>query len=1492
MASNPCLNDDSLGPSVRGCRGDFDFTIKFERIFLAIIPASVFVALSLTRLAYLLSKPRIVSAATLQFVKLAIIVVYATLQFSLLILLTTGDGGPVNGLSIAATAFNFVAGLAMIALSFVEHSRSPRPSMLLNAYVLLTLLFDIVQTRTSWLVAGSLQQTSFARLFTSSVAIKALSLFLEAQKKTRWLRWNVGEHSPEESSGIFSLGLYAWLNQLFLRGYRGVLSIDDLYALDKGMIAETTQWKLEQKLETPDYQGRKFRLAWALAKALAVPFLLPVAPRVALMAFSYSQSFFISTLLEYLQQPKDGATTKVAHGLIGAATLIYTGISLSSAFYTYYQWRALYMVRGCLTTAIYKKTTEAKSAPSSDAAAVTLMSTDVERIVRGFYNLHELWASTVEVVLGCWLLQRQLGAAFFAPIVTIFICVAIMSWVSRFTGKRQRAWMSRIQNRVGLTAKVISSMKSLKISGITDQVAELIQSLRVNEIKAGNRWRMISIIAATVAHVPMTVTPVVTFAVTSRNLDVTTTFTSLSYLVLLSNPLNRLFQSLPSLQAAFTCLGRVQNFLEAEPRVDFRRTMSQLRSDNETRFSEISRQVDSSTEKATSMEKRPVISEEVGTLQPKPEVAITIANGSFGWTPERMVLSNINTTIHTGQLTIVVGPVASGKSTLCKALLGEVPIAQGEVKLGSSYSSVAFCEQTPFLLNATFRENIIGYSRFNQRKYDEIMEATMLSIDINLLPSGHNTKIGSNGIMLSGGQKQRVSLARALYLESDLVIVDDILSALDNDTETEVFRRVFGPNGIVRRSKATTILCTHSVRHLPSADHIIALGVDGTIVEDNFYDLVENSKYVHWLGVKTADSDSSLEGEQETPEDNAPEIPKLPKSQVLSNELDKARQMGDFKVYRHYFSNTSKLSILLFLLSGVLFGIGSNFSTVWMRYWSEHTLNRSSAFYIGIYALLRASQLVSLAGGCVVVLISMITFSGTQLHKSALTTVVMAPLKFFTTTDEGIVINIFSQDMTLIDGELPMALINMCLNGFDVIGMAFVIAGASPYLAASYPVLLVALYVLQKFYLRTSRQMRLLDLEAKSPLYAHFLDTTHGVATIRAFGWVKQYIAHNNHLLDTSQRPAYLLAMIQQWLALILHVIVALIATSLVTLATQLTTNAGFTGASFVTLMAFGGAMTNIIQMYAQLETSIGAVSRLKTFSEKVVSENLPGEDIVPPEEWPQRGEIEIKGVSASYGSDTQSTSGNGESGIASRSNLALKDLTISIQPGDKVAICGRTGSGKSSLILLLLRLLDPLPSCSQNMSIDGLPLHRIDRATLRKRIIAVPQDAVFLPDSSTVKANLDPFNAASEDDCLAVLETVQLTSFVEECGGLHEGMSTDSLSAGQKQLFILGRAILRRRVRDRRVSSKNNGGILLLDEVSSTVDKDTDRAMQEIIKVEFADYTIVMVSHRLGMVMDFFKRVIVMDKGSVVETGSPRELVKVGSRFGEIWTLGNHVGG
>ncbi|KAK0666398.1 putative multidrug resistance-associated protein [Cercophora samala] len=1464
-----CIDDASFGPSVQGCRGDFDFTLKFEKIFFAIIPAAIFIVISLPRIVQLYRKSDTVGGAILRYSKLTAILVYAIFQFCELLLSIT-KSRRLGIYFIPADTLALTSSICILILSSLEHSKSPRPSILLNAYLFIAILLDISQTRTIWLASSNSDEINYASIFTVGVAIRALLIVLESQSKSRWiLQWDKGAHSPEETTGLYGLGAYFWLNKLFLRGYRGVLTIDDLFPLDQNIGSAKLYAEAGQDLEPEKLGKRKHGLAKAVAKALAVSFLLPVGPRIALGAFQFCQPFLIETLLGYLEQPIESSPKNIGYGLIGAGLLIYIGMAVSAGFYWYFQERAMYMTRGLLAAAVYRKTTEARISAADDSAALTLMSADIERVLVGCLEMHEFWANMVEVAFACWLLSRKIGVAFIAPVIIVGLCVVCSFFLAKLTGPRQKAWMERIQKRVGLTTNMITQMKHLKISGLSAPVEESIQAMRVDELNAGARFRIVQVYAAAVGYTPLCLSPVVTFAFASRTLDVTTIFTSISYILLLANPLGSLFQHIPSFLAALTCLNRIQTFLEQDSRVDFRESG-----------------VFPKRGGSPNMSKHSSDSAEVHCTP-----SLKITDGKFGWDSDKTALCDIDLRIPHSRLTIVVGPVASGKSTFCKVLLGEVPVFGGHLWMAGHLRKIGYCDQSPYLSNATIRENIIGFDSFNQQRFDEVIEATMLRQDLALLPQGDETNVGSNGITLSGGQKQRVSMARALYTDSKFLVFDDILSGLDADTEEQVFRRVFSSDGLLRGRGATAVLCTHSIRHLPSADHIVALGSDGRIVEQGtFQALLRNDKYVNSLGVKESDASSEEADSAPLEKSGLFQFPKAVPTKItaFSPEADKTRATGDVTVYRYYLARLNTFGVVVLVIAGFGWGFCINFSTIWLKFWSEDVASpqpqRSNAFYNGLYALFQLGALLSLFVSALVVFTSMITISGARLHLETLRTVINAPLKFFTTTDTGIVTNLFSQDMTLVDGQLPMALVNLILYIFNCIGMAAVVATASPYLAVAYPFLALVLYGIQKFYLRTSRQIRLLDLEAKSPLYSHFIDTIKGLATYRAFGWVPESIKKNDILLDTSQRPAYLLAMIQRWLAFTLQIVVAVLAVAVITLSTQMRSNTAFTGASLVTLMIFGEAFSYIIRFYTMLETSIGAVSRLKAFGETVQSENKEGEDLVPPEEWPATGEIKIEGVSASYSSDDHGHIRPGEEGR----NLALRDLNLHIDPGQKVAICGRSGSGKSSLLLLLLRLLDPTSSPTVNMEIDSLPLSRIHRSTLRQRIIAVPQDAVFLPEGTSFQANLDPFGLASEEECRSVLEVVALwQSFVAERGGLEAPMSSDTLSQGQKQLFSLARAILRRRIRARGKGREKEGGVLLLDEVSSSVDKDTDEAMQRIILVEFAGYTIVMVSHRLGMVMNF-DRVVVMDEGRIVEDGVPTELVEQeGSRFRDLWMVG-----
>ncbi|CAK7267892.1 hypothetical protein SEPCBS57363_002820 [Sporothrix epigloea] len=1547
MDFSGCHDDDAFGPAVRGCRGDFDFTIRFEQLVLAIIPSSVFMPLVLARLLVLWQKPNLVAGRILLAAKLITIACLIGLQLGLLAL-SASQPGKFKALFTASSTLAVVASLSIFVLSYAEHGRSPRPSILLSSYLLLGVPFDIAMVRTFWmargdsLVAGmdsdltvsfasyilNSAETVFCRLFSSALAFKVVLLLLESIQKKSLMRpgagWKSEDHSPEETSGLFSLSAYSWLNSLFWRGYSSILSVDDLFVLDQSMSTRRLEAKLAKYanvLPPPPIDGespgprslysfgrKKGGLLRALMKALAMEILLPIGPRLALTGFTFGQPFIINATLSYIAEPAAEQLRGSGYGLIGASFLIYLGVSVSNAVYYYLQGRVMFMIRGALAGAIYRKTTEQRLDAADDAAAITLMSTDLERIRLGLSIVNEYWANTIQVVLASWLLHGEIGIAFIAPLVTVSLSVAALSGLSFITARRQKAWLALIQKRVGMTSTTIAGMKHLKISGLAAPIETLIQQLRIQELDVGSRFRQIMCWALTSAYTPQTLAPVLAFALTSRSLDAAKVFTSLSFVLLVTEPFGMILQGLPTVISAFACLDRVQNFLEKPPREEFREPLS-------------------------------VVSEKSSlTSQAEKGDSFVIDAASLGWGDAKFALPNMRLSVPKSKLTIVVGPVASGKSTLCKAFLSELPHRATGSSLRFNLRTpdgrlrrIGYCDQTPFLFNATVRDNIVGptgpQAVFDVARYRQAIEAAMLLPDLALLPQGDRTKVGSNGITLSGGQKQRVSIARALYVDTDVYIFDDVLSGLDADTEEKVFDRIFGPDGVLTKQRqATTILCTHSVRHLPSAEHIVALDVTGTIIEQgDFQTLLANRSYVHSLGVedkkKKAVNESEAADSRDESSDESTHTGSIliedqfsTDSHVLNTTLTgqdcdeqlddpdmvaakmAGRALGDTSVYMYYFSRIGPVPLAAFAVFGFFFGFLTNWGNVWINFWVEDMVrlphpHKSSAFYIGMYGFFQMFSLISLYITCTVTFRTMINISGARLHRETLQTVVRAPLRFFTTTDCGVVTNYFSQDMTLIDGELPGSLVNVCVGFVLTLCGAAIIASSSPYLIITYPFIFGIFFIIQKFYLRTSRQLRLLDLEAKSPLYTHFLDTMKGLSTYRAFGWIEPGVAINDRLVDRSQRPAFLLAMVQRWLAFTIQLVVTVLSTAVVALSTQLRHKTSLTGASLVLLMNFGSSLGAIMYSYTMLETSLGAVNRLKTFREKVRGESHndnAAETVLPPPSWPTRGEIRLQNVTATY----DDVSGN--SGKAPR--LALDNISLTFTAGAKVAICGRTGSGKSSFILLLLRLLDPYTPENVNASesddaapnriwIDDLPLRTIDRPTLRERIIAVPQDANFLPDGTSFRQNLDPFGTADIAMCQAALETVQLWPFVVERGGLEAGLTADTLSQGQKQLFSLARAILRRRMRS---LSGNKNGVLLLDEVSSSVDQDTDRAMQTVIRDEFANYTVIMVSHRLDVVLATCDTVMVLDQGRLVETGAPTELVEIdGTRFRQLWLVG-----
>lgn len=394
-----------------------------------------------------------------------------------------------------------------------------------------------------------------------------------------------------------------------------------------------------------------------------------------------------------------------------------------------------------------------------------------------------------------------------------------------------------------------------------------------------------------------------------------------------------------------------------------------------------------------------------------------------------------------------------------------------------------------------------------------------------------------------------------------------------------------------------------------------------------------------------------------------------------------------------------------------------------------------------------------------VMLVITVPKSSAQLHKKLLHTVMRAPYSFHVGTDSGITLNRFSNDMSSIELELAGAVMETLDGTALCIASMILIAVGSLYAGVTIPFVLLVLYGIQRFYLRTSRQLRFMDLEAQAPLITHVLETLAGVTTIRAFGWQCQSRQKLLDLLDKSQRPFDLMLCIQRWLNLVLDLTTAGIATVVVAMAMTLqgTSSSGSIGVSLLNILSFNTNLAYLKGAWTTLETSLGAVARCKNFETSTACEDLPGEDRDPPPDWPQHGRLEFRDVVASC--------------IAEGTNV-LNGISFTVAAGEKVGICGRSGSGKSSLLLALLRLLD---HSTGKITIDDVDLATVPRQMIRSRLTALPQEAIAVPGS--LRDNLDPLSSSADDSIRTALQRVGLLELVEQRGGLNVRMAELSLS-------------------------------------------------------------------------------------------------------------------
>ena len=1204
--------------------------------------------------------------------------------------------------SVPAAALDFAAALGLCVLSYYEHSRSVRPSLLINVYLLLSLLFDIARLRTLWLLHGAVVR-NLAVVMTISTAVKVAVLILEAQDKRSILLGQFMDLPPEATSGIYNRSLFWWLNPLFWKGFSNILRIGDLYSIDPDLKSSVLQQRFRARWDVAK-QDHKYALMITTFLVMKWEILVSVIPRILIIGFKYSNPFLLERTVEYVNN-RQYQPENVGLGLIAAYSLVYTGLALLTASYMHLSNRILVRIRGGLVTLIYGQTIDLSITALDESAALTLMSTDVQTIVDSLRWGSEAYGAVLEIGLAMYVLYTQLGLAVLAPaIVALLSCIGAV-YVAWITPAYQTAWNAAIQTRVSFTSTMLGSMRPVKLLGLSGIVGAIAQSLRVHEVRESYRLRVVLLIRVVFQNGVSLFAPLATFATLgliagTRGQGLTTAkaFSVLSVINLIVQPLQMLAVAMPILATSISSYSRIQQFLSRPTRKDHR--LSILAAGGRH----------SSSATYPSEEKGIELQELRSASKAVTDDTLVVKDGSFGWDEvSDPIVQDVNLRIRTSSLVLVIGPVGSGKSTLVKGLLGETPSSQGFVYSNTLRSG--FADQDGWVQNMSIKEAVIGTSNYDAAWFGRVVECCALREDLRNFKYGEDTVVGSNGITLSGGQKQRVALARAVYAKEDLLILDDIFSGLDADTEEHIFNRLFSTRGLLRQMKTTTILVTHAVHRLPYADHIVALSAEGTLIEQGTYaELRHGGGYVQSLTARFKDAKELVEPQAETAE------PPTATRKLLIDDAEDgaARSRGEWKTYKYYFSACGWISTSLSLLWTLLFTVANKSPGLVINFWTASSAihgGSTSKFYIALMGTASAVALTCLILVVYQIFLDMGPRSSNGLHLSLLNTVMRAPLSFFTRVDSGTTLNRFSQDMTLVDVELPSAFVNAIFAAAGMLVLGGLICASASYFLATVPVLFAALYGIQTVYLRTSRQIRLLDLEAKAPLYSHFAETLGGLVSIRAFGWTNHFREQHLQLLDQSQKPFYLLFCIQRWLQVVLDLMVAGLAALLVTIVvqTRASINPGLVGLGLLNIMTFSNELAEVVKEWTLLETSIGATSRLKDFVATTETETKPGEDIEPTANWPEEGHIEIRHFGASY-SET--------------SDLVLDNINLDIRAGEKVGICGRSGSGKSSLLASLFHLLEYRDGY---IAVDGQDLTFVPRETVRQRLNVIPQEPYFV---------------------------------------------------------------------------------------------------------------------------------------------------------------------
>lgn len=1253
--------------------------------------------------------------------------------------------------------------------------------------------------------------------------------------------------SPEETCSLFSYYCsYEWITHVILQGCRRDLTMADLPPLPE----YDKPWKWLQKITAQRLKGGKtFRI---LCRLLKTEIKTMICWSAATAVVDYIAPYAMLRLLAYLENSQDA----VVHPLVWIAAL-FVGPTLRSLSYQQYIFTATRLLvrlnislvqelyRTALRSHIYDSSVDQSSkdtGKSGHANLTSLMSYDVDAI----YNSRDIFfvgtGVPISVVIAMVFLYRMLGWPSLFGVLTLICLTPLPAMASRKVSRIQRSVMQATDARLSKISEYLNSIRSLKYFGWEQAALDQISETRAVEQR--RLWRRsvyaagITMAGDLVPFAGLLVMFSVLVLFTDRPLRAPLAFTSLSIM--------------ETLRSQFVWLSNVSR--------------------NSAQGSESLRRVDRFFESAEEVKRHPA-----GPLEFK--------NATFRRTPiAAFRLRDMSIRFQPNALNVVTGPTGSGKTSLLLSLLGETVLESGTA---ACPRDVAYVPQTAWLQNDTVRQNILFYSSYDETRYKTVVEASSLSQDLEQLAAGDLTVVGEKGTALSGGQKQRVSLARALYSRSSTLLLDDIFSALDTHTTSLVYERCFRSGLLGDR---TVVLVTHFPAALQDATMVVSLkhGVVSSVRMPLDTTLASE-------GVVRPDSSPSGSEDEETQEENASPEDSGPLPVTKSHAREPAARITKET------SATGRIPRTLFFQYMVLFG-GYSYAllailttltvqfayfsiTYWLSIWTgaySEGKSPNTMFYLSVYAttiavflvLQLSNNLIYQYGGWA---------AAKRMHANLLRAVLFAPIPWFDANPIGRAINRFGNDTRSMDTVLIEWLRMSIENALRLLLRIASIASIMPVFALPAAIICMVGFVIGEMYTRAQISIKRLTSVNYSPVFSHFTDTLAGLTVIRARDGMDEVfqnlLAERLAVHSQSAEAQY---NCNRWVSVRTDFCAASVAAAAGFVAYfKQTDSAGLVGFSLTNAIGMSQTILILVRTMNELEIELNSFQRMREYAaiepeEKtmVAKENAEEEaDLHPqhplhlPASWPTSGRVEFHHVTARYQIDDGPD--------------VLRDVSFSTQPGERIALVGRTGSGKSTLGLSLLRFV---PIVAGQIIIDGVDISRIPLKRLRTSVTLIPQEPVLF--SGDVHSNLDPFGECSDSElrsALAACASIQVHHHSHTAHDRHgqqrrTSASTDTTSAngtntktsslalttpvavngenfsqGQRQVLGLARALCRR--------SK----VVLLDEATASVDQETDAHMQRLLREMFPDSTIIAIAHRLRTIMDY-DRVLVMDGGVVVE--------------------------